>query len=67
MNDILKDLEAAYSQKYGNQITTIKRLEWMSDEEWNEIEWHYGCVCDYDMQWDNINDYEAWCKRILKK
>jgi hypothetical protein len=67
MNDILMELEEAYRQKYGNRITTIERLEWMSDNEWNEIKWYYGCVCNYDMKWDNLNDYDAWCKRILKK
>lgn len=65
--DLLIEIEEALCNTKKPQLTTIKRLEWFSDEERNEIEWHYGCVCNYDMQWNNLNDYEAWCKRILKK
>lgn len=45
----------------------IKRLDWMTDEEYKEVYWYYGCVCDYDMHWEDEQDYEAWCKRVLGK
>jgi hypothetical protein len=51
---------------YGSKINHPYRLEWMSDDDWAEVEWYYGCVCDYDMEWANKQDYEAWCKRVLK-
>jgi len=48
-------------------ITTISKLDWMTEEEYEEINWYYGCVCDYDMTWKDMQDYEEWCKRVLKK
>jgi hypothetical protein len=46
-------------------MTIPKRLEWMSNEDWEEIYFYWGCVCDYDMHWEDEQDYEAWCKRVL--
>ena len=48
-------------------IKTISKLDWMTEEEYEEIAWYYGCVCDYDMTWSDMQDYEEWCKRVLKK
>ena len=47
-------------------MTHIYRLGWMTDEQWNEVQWYYGCVCDYNMYWENEQDYDAWCKRVAR-
>lgn len=65
--DLFAELEQAYMKAYGSKINSPYRLEWMSDDEWAEVEWYYGCVCNYDMEWANKQSYEAWCKRVLKK
>ena len=44
-----------------------ERLEWMTKEDDEYITWYWGCVCDYNMEWKDLADYEAWAKRILKK
>lgn len=49
------------------KITNTYRLEWMSDEDWAEIEWFYGCVCNYDIQWDNHEAYERWCIYVVNR
>lgn len=46
-------------------IKSPKILDWMTDEDWDKIYFHWGCVCDYDMTWDDEADYEAWCRRVL--
>ena len=46
-------------------MTIPKRLDWMTKEDWENIYFHWGCVCDYDMRWDDEKDYEEWCKRVL--
>ena len=43
-----------------------ERLNWMSNEQWEEIHWYWSCVCDYDMHWKDEQEYEGWCKRVLK-
>lgn len=43
----------------------IKRLDWMTDEQYDQIYFYWGCVCGYDMHWENEKDYEDWCKRVL--
>lgn len=48
-------------------IKTISKLSWMTEEEYEAIYFHYACVCDYDMTWKDMQDYEAWCKRVLNK
>jgi hypothetical protein len=48
-------------------MTMIKKLDWMTEEHYEQIYFYWGCVCDYDMHWDNEQDYEEWCKRVLKK
>lgn len=40
------------------------KLDWMTEEQYDEIKWYWGCVCDYKNVWGN--DYEGWCKRVLK-
>ena len=42
----------------------IKRLDWMTDEQWEELGIHWGLVCDYEKVWRD-DDYENWCKRVL--
>lgn len=42
-----------------------KKLDWMTAEEYDYINFFWGCVCDYKAVWDD--DYEGWCKIILKK
>ena len=44
-----------------------KKLKWMTEEQWQSIEFYWGCVCDYDMNWKDEQDYEEWCKRVLAK
>lgn len=46
-------------------MTYTKRLDWMTDKDYENICWYFGCVCDYDMHWENEKDYEEWCKRVL--
>ena len=48
-------------------MTIPKKLEWMTEEQWQSIEFYWGCVCNYDMHWDDLKDYEEWCKRVLAK
>ena len=43
----------------------FRRLDWMTDEQYQQVYWYYGCVCDYDMRWEDEQDFEAWCKRVL--
>lgn len=45
----------------------IVRLDWMTDKEYDTIRLYYHCVCDYDMHWEDEQDYEAWCHRVLGK
>lgn len=51
----------------GRDMTIVTKLDWMTDEEYNEVYWYWGCVCGYQMNWKNIEEYENWCKRILNK
>lgn len=46
-------------------MSIIRKLDWMSKEDYEYIEWYWGCVCDYNMHWANEKDYEDWCKRVL--
>lgn len=46
-------------------ITIPYKLDWMTDEDYDKIHFHWGCICDYDMKWKDHDDYEAWCKRVL--
>lgn len=48
-------------------MTIPKTLDWMTKEEYDEIYWYWGCVCNYDMEWKDEKDYEEWCKRVLEK
>lgn len=45
----------------------FRRLDWMTNEEYEELYWYWGCVCDYDNFWKDAEDFEAWCKRVLNK
>jgi hypothetical protein len=42
------------------------KLDWMTNEQYEQIQFYWGCVCDYDMYWESEQHYEDWCKRILK-
>ena len=46
-------------------MTNVKRLDWMTDKEYDFVYWYFGCVCDYEMKWEDEKDYEEWCKRVL--
>ena len=46
-------------------MTIPKMLNWMTEEQYEQIRWYWGCVCDYDMYWKDEQDYEEWCKRVL--
>ena len=46
-------------------ITWTKRLNWMTDKEYEAIRFYFGVICDYDITWDNDEEYEKWCKRVL--
>lgn len=48
-------------------MTIPKKLDWMTEEQWQNIEFYWGCVCGYDTRWDDLKDYEGWCKRVLAK
>lgn len=41
----------------------LRRLNWMTDADYENIYFHWGCVCDYENVWGD--DYEGWCKRVL--
>lgn len=43
----------------------LRKLDWMTNEEYDAIALHWGLVCDYENVWGD--DYEGWCKRVLKK
>jgi hypothetical protein len=45
----------------------FRRLDWMTNEEYDKVYWYWGCVCDYDNFWKDEQDFEAWCKRVLAK
>lgn len=46
----------------------FRRLDWMTNEEYDEVYWYWGCVCDYDDYiWKDEADFDAWCKRVLDK
>ena len=44
----------------------FKRLDWMTDEQYEEVRIYWGLVCDYDEFWKDEQDFENWCKRVLK-
>lgn len=46
-------------------MTWIKKLEWMTDAEYENIRFYFGCVCNYEMTWEDEADYERWCARVL--
>lgn len=43
----------------------FKRLDWMTDKDYENVYWYWGCVCEYDEFWENDKDFEEWCKRVL--
>ena len=46
-------------------MTMIKKLDWMTEKQYQQIRFYWGCVCGYNMHWNNEQDYEEWCKRVL--
>ena len=46
-------------------MTWIKKLDWMTDKEYENIRFYFGNVCDYEMRWEDEKDYERWCARVL--
>lgn len=45
--------------------TMIRKLDWMTEEQFKELGIFWGLVCDYEKVWQD-DDYENWCKRVLK-
>ena len=43
----------------------IRKLDWMTEEQFKELGIFWGLVCDYEKVWQD-DDYENWCKRVLK-
>jgi hypothetical protein len=46
--------------------TMFRRLDWMTNEQYEEVRIYWGLVCDYDEFWKDEQDFENWCKRVLK-
>jgi len=45
----------------------LKKLDWMTTEDYEVVHYHWACVCEYEKVWTDDVDYEAWCKRVVAR